>query len=91
MPCASRYPARAAAAAIADGRFVYVGDEAGAKAYTGEGTQELQYESGIILPRLGKGHGHINPGGTEALFTVHAHAIGDGAFAMIKDIWRKNK
>ena len=29
---------RAAAAAIADGRFVYVGDEAGAKAYTGSGT-----------------------------------------------------
>lgn len=30
---------RAAACAIADGRFVYVGDEAGAKAYIGEGTQ----------------------------------------------------
>ena len=27
-----------------DGRFVYVGDEAGAKAYFGEGTEELRYE-----------------------------------------------
>ena len=41
---------RAAAAAIADGKFVYVGDEAGAKAYIGEGTEELRYEGGIILP-----------------------------------------
>lgn len=45
---------RAAACAIADGRFVYVGDEAGAKAYIGEGTQELRYENGVILPGLGE-------------------------------------
>ena len=43
---------RAAAAAIADGRFVYVGDEAGAKAYTGSGTEVLRYDGGIILPGL---------------------------------------
>ena len=67
---------RAAAAAIADGRFVYVGDEAGAKAYIGEDTEVLRYEGGIILPGLGEGHGHIAPGGTEALFTVHLNPFG---------------
>ena len=67
---------RAAACAIADGRFVYVGDEAGAKAYIGEGTQELRYENGVILPGLGEGHGHIAPGGTETLFTVHLNPMG---------------
>ena len=67
---------RAAAPAIADGKFVYVGDEAGAKAYIGEGTEVSRYEGGIILPGLGEGHGHIAPGGTEALFTVHLNPFG---------------
>ena len=30
-----------------------------------------RFEEGIILPGFGEGHGHISPGGTEALFTVH--------------------
>ena len=67
---------KAAAVVIADGKFVYVGDEAGAKAYIGEGTEELRYEKGIILPGLGEGHGHIAPGGTEALFFVHMNPFG---------------
>ena len=61
---------RAEAAAVADGRFVFVGDEKEAEAYIGEGTEVQRFESGIILPGLGEGHGHISPGGTEALFTV---------------------
>ncbi len=61
----------AEAAAISDGKFVYVGDEAGAKEYIGEGTQELRYKDGIILPGMGDGHAHPTPGGTEALFMVH--------------------
>ena len=62
---------RAKAAAIADGRFVFVGDELEAEAYIGEGAEVQRFESGIILPGFGEGHGHISPGGTEALFTVH--------------------
>jgi predicted amidohydrolase YtcJ len=61
----------AKAAAIADGRFVFVGDEDGAEAYIGEGTEVQRFESGIILPGFGEGHGHASPGGTETLFTVH--------------------
>lgn len=34
------------------------------------------YEGGIILPGLGEGHGHVGPGGTEALFTVHLNLFG---------------
>ncbi|MBO4265783.1 MAG: metal-dependent hydrolase, partial [Lachnospiraceae bacterium] len=44
----------AAAAAIADGRFIYVGDEAGAREYIAEGTRELRYDKGIILPGFGE-------------------------------------
>ena len=83
---------RAAAAAIADGRFVYVGDEAGAKAYTGSGTEVLRYDGGIILPGLGEGHGHLTPGGTEALFTVHLSSFGTLGehLAMVKEFAEKH-
>ena len=83
---------RAAAAAIADGRFVYVGDEAGAKAYIGKGTQELRYEGGMILPGLGEGHGHVGPGGTEALFTVHLNLFGtlEDHLAAVKEFAEKH-
>ena len=67
---------RAEAAVITDGRFVFVGDEEGAKAYIGEGTKVQRFESGIILPGFGEGHGHITPGGTEALFTVRLSTSG---------------
>jgi hypothetical protein len=67
---------KADAAAIAGGKFVYVGDEAGVRAYVGPETEVLRYESGIILPGFGEGHGHIAPGGTETLFTVHLNPYG---------------
>lgn len=54
-----------------DGTFVYVGDEAGAQLYVGKNTDVVRYEAGIIIPGMGDGHGHINPGGTEALFMVN--------------------
>ena len=62
---------KATAVAIADGRFVYVGDEEGAREFVGENTEEQRFEGGIVLPGLGEGHGHVNPGGTEALFMVN--------------------
>ena len=65
---------RAAAAAIADGKFVYVGDEAGVKEYIGEGTEEVRYEGGIILPGLGEGHGHVSVGGARDLFMAQLNA-----------------
>ena len=67
---------KARAAAIAGGKFVYVGDEAGVKEYIGPGTEVLRQEGGIILPGFGEGHGHIAPGATETLFTVHLNLYG---------------
>ena len=67
---------KAQAAAIAGGKFVYVGDETGVKEYIGPGTEVLRQEGGIILPGFGEGHGHIAPGATETLFTVHLNLYG---------------
>ena len=67
---------KAGAAAIACGKFIYVGDEAGVKEYIGPGTEVLRQEGGIILPGFGEGHGHIAPGATETLFTVHLNLYG---------------
>ena len=67
---------RASALAISDGKFVYVGDEEGVKEYIDKDTEEIRYDEGIILPGFGEGHGHITPGGTEALFFVHLSPMG---------------
>ena len=58
----------ATALVVKDGKFVYVGDEAGLANYEGEVTD---LGGKFILPGFGEGHGHIAPGGTETLFTVH--------------------
>lgn len=67
---------KAEALAISDGKFVYVGDEEGVKEYIDKDTEEIRYDKGIILPGFGEGHGHIAPGGTEALFFVHLSPMG---------------
>ncbi len=67
---------KAVALAISDGKFVYVGDEEGVKEYIDKDTEEIRYDKGIILPGFGEGHGHIAPGGTEALFFVHLSPMG---------------
>ncbi|MBR4400439.1 MAG: amidohydrolase [Synergistes sp.] len=58
----------ATALVVKDGKFVYVGDEAGIANYEGDVTD---LGGKFILPGFGEGHGHIAPGGTETLFTVH--------------------
>ena len=83
---------RAKAAAVADGKFVFVGDEDGAKSYIGEGTEVRRFEDGIILPGFGEGHGHITPGGTETLFTVHLNQTGtlEEHLKVIKEFVERN-
>ena len=68
---------KAAAVAIKDGKFVYVGDEAGAKAYIGEGTEELTVEGGVIIPGMAEGHCHCSVGGTVELFEANLLNIFD--------------
>ncbi len=58
---------KAQAAAIADGKFIYVGDADGAKAFVGAGTQEEHFDDGLILPGFVDGHAHGNLGGSKML------------------------
>jgi len=49
----------AAAVAVDDGRVVYVGDDAGAKAYVGEGTELVDLAGQMMLPGFHDAHVHI--------------------------------
>ena len=45
---------------VKDGKFVYVGNAAGAKAYEKEGYQVLDYTGkGLVIPGCTEGHGHF--------------------------------
>lgn len=58
---------KAEAVAIADGKFVYVGDAPGVKDYLGESTKVIRYDDGLILPGLVDGHAHGHLGGSRML------------------------
>lgn len=58
---------KAEAVAIADGKFVYVGEAVGVKNFVGENTEVLRYDSGLILPSFVDGHGHGHLGGSRML------------------------
>lgn len=58
---------KAQAVAIADGKFIYVGDADGAKDFVGEGTKVEHYAGGMILPGFVDGHAHGNLGGSKML------------------------
>ena len=46
--------------AVKDGKFVYVGDKAGAAAFIREGTSKVvNYPEGLIIPGCTEGHGHF--------------------------------
>ena len=51
---------RAAALAIKDGKFSYVGDEAGVKDWIGAGTEIIDCGGNSIIPGLGDAHMHIS-------------------------------
>ena len=48
----------AKAVAIKDGKFVYVGDEKGAKEFEGANTQKIDFKNGVIVPGFIDGHLH---------------------------------
>ena len=57
---------RAETIAIDDGRLVYVGNDAGAKAYIGPQTQVVDLEGRMVLPGMQDVHVHPISGGIEA-------------------------
>lgn len=54
----------AQAVAIKDGRIVYVGSDAGAKAFTGPATETIDLKGGVVMPGLVDGHMHPLEGGS---------------------------
>ncbi|MDH3197900.1 MAG: amidohydrolase [Candidatus Krumholzibacteria bacterium] len=54
----TRAAARAEAVAVRDGRIMYVGDEAGARAHAGASTRWIDAR-GVVLPGLVDAHGHL--------------------------------
>ena len=57
----------AQAIAVSDGKIVYVGDDAGAKAMTGRKTQTIDLGGRMVMPGLIDGHMHPQSGGLRML------------------------
>lgn len=57
----------AQALAVKDGRIVYVGDQVGAKAFTGRKTQVVDLKGRMVMPGLIDGHMHPQSGGLRML------------------------
>ena len=49
----------AQAIAIKDGKFVYVGDEAGVREWIGESTEVIDCNGNSVIPGLGDAHNHV--------------------------------
>lgn len=58
--------------AVKDGKFVYVGDKRGAKAFIGSNTEVIDHSGkGLVMPSCGNGHAHYSLGhGIPAFGTV---------------------
>lgn len=68
--------------AIRNGKFVYVGDAVGAKAFISEGTKEEHYLRFNLESLTATAKKSV-----EQNFTIHIHTIGDGAIAFA---WRRS-
>jgi len=63
----------ASAAAIKDGKFVYVGNEDGIQEYIADSTEVLTLEEGMVLPSFAEGHGHGHEGGVGYLYQANLY------------------
>ncbi|MFK8021465.1 MAG: amidohydrolase [Pseudomonadales bacterium] len=60
--------ATATAVAIRDGKYIYVGDRAGAEALANADTQVLDAQQRMLMPGINDSHQHPIEGGTKELF-----------------------
>ncbi len=60
----------AEALAVANGEFLYVGSNEGAKIFEGGHTKVIDLDGKMILPGFFDSHAHVSMGGVEMLFTV---------------------
>src|SRR5207247_865324 len=72
---------RATALGIRDGRIVYVGDDAGARALRGPGTRTLDLQGRLVTPGFEDSHIHLMSG---ALSLDRVDLIEDGDVAAIQ-------
>ena len=56
------------AVAIRDGRFVHVGDRAGAEAYRGPATVVVDLQGAMVMPGINDAHVHAQRGGVKSLY-----------------------
>ncbi|WP_162300058.1 amidohydrolase [Kineobactrum sediminis] len=56
------------AVAIRDGRFVHVGDSAGADAYRGPTTTVIDLQGAMVMPGINDAHVHAQRGGVKSLY-----------------------
>ena len=72
--------------AVKDGKYIYVGDKAGAEAYINEGTEVIDYSGkGMVMPGCGNGHAHYSLGyAIQTVGTVMDRA--DGVDKFFKEI-----
>ncbi len=61
----------AEAVAINDGKYLYVGDAAGADRYLGEQTQRIDLAGKMLMPGVNDAHAHPWQGGISALYTCN--------------------
>ena len=82
---------KAEVAAVKDGKFIYVGDAAGAKDFNTE-NEVIKYDNGLILPGLVDGHAHGNLGGSKMLLMCSLNGLKtvEEIRARLKDFIEKN-
>jgi len=74
----------ASALAVRDGRFIYVGDDAGVQAHIGPGTFVVDLEGRTIIPGLHDSHVHIRYGERELYPQVPDIRTGIGEWASVE-------
>lgn len=87
-------PARpwAEAVAIADGRYLFVGDAASAKAWVGEGTRRVDLGGAMAMPGINDVHSHPWQGGLKTLYSCNFdfEATPDEVAAALRGCLRAN-
>ena len=75
---------KASAIAVKDGRFIYVGDEAGIKAYIGSLTYVFDLKGKTVIPGLHDAHVHIRYGERELYPRTPDIRAGIGEWASVE-------